>query len=47
MKATILILTALFLALPIIAGCTKNERVVERRETIEFQTPAEPIVVGD
>jgi outer membrane murein-binding lipoprotein Lpp len=47
MKSVILVVCAVILALPIIAGCDKNERVIERRETIQVQSEAVPVVVPD
>ena len=47
MKSIILTLVGLFVAATMLAGCEKNERIVERRETIPVQTQQVPIVVPD
>lgn len=47
MKRFIVILAAVVLAAPFLAGCQENERKVERRETIHHESEAQPIVVPD
>lgn len=47
MKSVILVVSAVILALPLMAGCEKNERVIERRETLPVQTEWQPMVVPD
>lgn len=47
MKTLLLTLVGLFMVATVVGGCQKNERVIERRETIQVQSQAVPIVVPD
>ena len=47
MKSVIVVVCAVVLALPLMAGCKENERTIERRETIPVRSEPVPVVVPD
>lgn len=47
MKRLIVVLAVAVLATPFVPGCQENERKIERHQTIQHESEAQPIVVPD